>query len=281
MPPDATTVQVTPDGELLEVHSVESDPVPPAAVPQPGAGVPPPQAPAMTIPVTVAPPAPAEPVAPALAVQATATVQTPAPALSAQPAVAAQPVAAPQQPKGTTPAAQLAPLAPKLPTAKPLSDLVSPFKVGEPAKPAVEYVPVNVTLQIPVSAAAQALGQSAPQPIIQANPVLQSPAPQPVISAPLVPQSPPVEARPIPPPAFQSKPDPQPQPAPTDGKDKAVRIYSHNTRAVWRARRLARAWYISSSIAVALLALGGAAYWFSLGSPTLSNAPVIQDLLSK
>ena len=207
------------------------------------------------------------------------------------------------------PAAQL-PAQAQLPTQPaPLSSDAAPFKSGEPAVPAVEYVTVMTPQPTP---------QSAP-PQVQAPPVPADPAPpapvqrptvlqpvRPVVPAPVTqrpqpmiaqsgrrpdPVSPlsaatapaPAMATPSPaasPAAFIPQVLPSTYDAPEEKPAAPSRIYSENTRAVWHARRGTKLLYISALL-IGVSVIGTAfLYWVSAGSPTdVSEMPFIQDLV--
>jgi hypothetical protein len=47
-----------------------------------------------------------------------------------------------------------------------------------------------------------------------------------------------------------------------------MRIYSHNTRAVWQLRRTGKLINTVATITIATLAIGLFIYWVSIGRPT-------------
>lgn len=114
---------------------------------------------------------------------------------------------------------------------------------------------------------------------IQSPPVMPSSTPPvkaAVLEAPKTPPppaSPPKPFTPIPEP-----PAPTPAPAPyvaatavavappaTDGT--LLKIYSHNTRAVWKARRSTRILYLFGVLGLAIILVGVFLYWLSIGAP--------------
>lgn len=195
----------------------------------------------------------ADPVQPAVEYIPVAAVAVPIPAAQAQAPALPGPVApvTPPAPAQPVQAAVQMPVAPpEPPPAQPVVPPTVPISVATPAPPSQQ------------PAATPPEPAPVPQPLFQSSSLQglatlqsdQTVAPQPTITYP--------EA--------------------AGSGEGPVRIYSHNTRRVWKVRRSARAWTISSSIVAVLVVIGGAICWYAVSSTgSLANAPVVQSLLNK
>jgi hypothetical protein len=181
----------------------------------------------------------------------------------------------PSESPSTDVASQLSrPLPPMLQGhAAPLSDEVAPFKTAEPVNPAVEYVQLQPTTLRPEPAA---------RPSRPARPPIQHPSAPPRHGRTLVP---------LPHPLYSGEPEAAAQPAaPVAGppliqqapRKRARKIYSHNTRAVWKFRKSTRRIYAFVAVVLIVALTGLFAYWQSIGAPDkVENIPLIRRIINQ
>lgn len=125
------------------------------------------------------------------------------------------------------------------------------------APPAVAVAPALTPTYTPTAAPAQPAAAPAAAPEIAAPvpPAAESPA------APIVAAAPPAMVAP-----------------PREGTGSPLKIYSHNTQAVWQVRRATRMLYMAAVLTVIGLLIIIGIYWVSIGAPTnVKDLPVVQN----
>lgn len=169
----------------------------------------------------------------------------------------------PQAGRQTAPASA----GPQVANMAPLNSVMPAQQTQNPPQPSAVPTPIPappVQAQTPPPAPVAAPAPPVPRPIATPMP---APMPAPPRPTPAVPF--PSATRP--PVASKSQPH---------SGHKVVKIYSHNTQAVWHARRSTKLSYYSALIIFGVLSLSLFVYWLSIGSPTSMEELQLPAMLS-